>query len=78
MRPHIPAGLIEDNARAVPDAVAGHDLRELRGGRHHEGQGILLVHELAHEIGEATARDMPLGPGLAATVKMVAVFVTVE
>ena len=43
IRPPISAGLAEDNARAIPNAVTGHHLRELRGGWHHEGKRTLRV-----------------------------------
>src|SRR3989441_1081095 len=43
MRPQIAARVIEDDVGALPNAIAGHGVRKLRGRGHHEGQGTVTV-----------------------------------
>jgi hypothetical protein len=66
MRPQIAARIIEDNVGALPNTIPGHGVRKLRGRRHHEGQGAVPIREVLHEVGEPTARNMAVGPGLTA------------
>src|SRR5262249_4190064 len=66
MRPQIAARVIEDDVDALPNAIAGHGVRKLRGRGHHEGQGAVPIREVLHEVGEPTARNMAVCPGLTA------------
>src|SRR4029450_12925622 len=67
MRPHIAARIVEDNVSALSNTIPGHDFCKLRDRRHHEGHRVIVVRKVLEYVGEFTAWNVALHPGITAT-----------